>query len=81
MNCGFCVSTVSTVSIGSGCGRGSMALVAGCTGRRLARPIIVADATDGADGADGIFRPHTNPDHPISRLAFTAEGDLDTQRA
>ena len=81
MNCGFCVSTVSTVSIGSGCGRGSMALVAGCTGRRLARPIIVADATDGADGADGIFRLHTNPDHPISRLAFTAEGDLDTQRA
>jgi hypothetical protein len=81
MNCGFCVSTVSTVSTGSGCGRGSMARVAGCTGRRLARPIIVADATDGADGADGIFRPHTNPDHPISRLAFTAEGDLDTQRA
>jgi hypothetical protein len=73
---GFCVSTVSIVS---GRDRGSVAVVAGGTERRLARPRIVVWVADDADGADGIFRPRMNPDDPGSSSAFTTEGDVDAQ--
>jgi hypothetical protein len=69
---GFCVSTVSIVS---GRDHGSVAVVAGGTERRLARPRIVVCV---ADDADGIFRPRMNPDHPGSSSAFTTEGNLNT---
>jgi hypothetical protein len=74
-NAGFCVSTVSIVS---GRDHGSVAVVAGGTERRLARPRIVVCVADDADGADGIFRPRMDPDHSGSSSAFMAEGNLNT---
>jgi hypothetical protein len=72
---GFCVSTVSIVS---GRDHGSVAVVAGGTERRLARPRIVVCVADDADGADGIFRPRMDPDHSGASSAFTTEGNLNT---
>jgi hypothetical protein len=74
-NAGFCVSTVSIVS---GRDHGSVAVVAGGTERRLARPRIVVCVADDADGADGIFRPRMDPDHSGSSSAFTTEGNLNS---
>jgi hypothetical protein len=80
MKGGFCVSTVSTVSIVCGRAPGSMAVASGCaywTRRRLARPMIVIVIADDADGADGILWPRMDPDHPGSSSALTTEGNVD----